>query len=399
MKRILKILLASVMLFLTICSPAGAYRVKKQRDDYFYPKKEIATVEKGIYFEDFTKSVVGEKPSGITTSIGNQSDMYISRTDVDGKTKNVLTFEHKAGALSLVKKIGKSEYVTAEVRFRRVNKVTADSTSFVISARSNSKEVFRIYLNSGTNRILINSSLGTHSFAGANKKDVFIEDDVWNTFGIYINTKEHKAGFKVQSDTLKSYTLTDNVDIRYNTSEGIAVGSDLEIDPQFTYIDDIRIYTGSYTGTFEIDYINIDNKDKPYVLNKPKPAPLTLPTTLTPGERLVPDVINVLVNGKVTYYPYYPVYDSGKYFAEYKKTLDAFGYSAFIDNNVITAKNENSEIIIHVSNNTMNVDGKDYSITPIKQIKNYILIPVTEIAEILGYAQNVENNVIYLSKD
>lgn len=399
MKRILKILLASVMLFLTICSPAGAYRVKKQRDDYFYPKKEIAAVEKGIYFEDFTKSVVGEKPSGITTSIGNQSDMYISRTDVDGKTKNVLTFEHKAGALSLVKKIGKSEYVTAEVRFRRVNKVTAESTAFVISARSNSKEVFRIYLNSGTNRILINSSLGTHSFAGANKKDVFIEDDVWNTFGIYINTKEHKAGFKVQSDTLKSYTLADNVDIRYNTSEGIAVGSDLEIDPQFTYIDDIRIYTGSYTGTFEIDYINIDNKDKPYVLNKPKPAPLTLPTTLTPGERLIPFVTNVLVNGKVTYYPYYPILENGIYYAEYKKTFEALGFTAFLNDNVITADNGNLKISVDILKNTVTVDGKDYNITPVKTIKSYTMIPIVKIAEILGYASKVENNVIYLSKD
>ena len=155
--------------------------------------------------------------------------------------------------------------------------------------------MFRVYLNSGTNRILINSSLSTHALAGANNKEVYIEDNVWNTFGIYINAKESKAGFLVKTDTLKGFKFTDGINIRYNLPEGIAVGTELPIDPQFTYIDDVRIYTGSYTGTYEIDYINIDNKNKPYVLNKPKPAPLELPTTLTPGERLVPDVINVVV--------------------------------------------------------------------------------------------------------
>lgn len=399
MKRILKITLISVFILSLISSPAGAYRIKKSRDDYFYPKKEVASIEKGIYYEDFTGSVVGEKPSGITASIGSKSEMYISRADVLGKTKNVLTFKHNSGALSLVKKIEKSEYVTAEVRFRRVNKITSDTPSFVIVARSNTKEVFRVYLNSGTNRILINSSLGTHSLSGANNKEVYIEDDVWNTFGIYINTVENKAGFLVKTDTLKNYTFTDNVDIRYNLPEGIAVGNDIPIDPQFTYIDDIRIYTGSYQGTFEIDYINIDNKNKPYVLNKPKPAPLTLPTTLSPGERLVPFVTNVVVNNKVTYYPYYPVYDGGKYFAEYKKTLEALGFTAFLNGNIITANNGSSVMTIDITNNTLEFDGKDYNITPVKTLKNYVMIPIAEIAEISGYTVNIENNVIYLSKE
>ena len=399
MKRTIKIIIASMLLLALLCPSVGAYRVKKSRDDYFYPKTEVATIEKGMYYEDFTGSVVGEKPSGLTISVGAQSEMFISRADVDGKTKNVLTFQHNSGALSLVKKLEKTEYVTAEVRFRRVNKITTDTPSFVIVARSNSKDVFRVYLNSGTNRILINSSLGTHSLAGANKKEVYIEDDIWNTFGIYINTKENKAGFLIESDSLKNYTFTDNVDIRYNLPEGIAVGTDIPIDPAFTYIDDIRIYTGSYQGTFEIDYINIDNKDKPYVLNKPKPAPLTLPITITPGERLVPSVTNVVVNNKVIYYPYYPVLDNNKYYAEYKKTFEALGYTAFKNDNVITAYNDISKITYNLNKNTINVDGKDYNLSVSKEIKTYTLIPVTELAEILGYTSKVENNVIYLSKD
>lgn len=399
MKRIFKIAFSFAVILSLLCTSASAYRVKKSRDDYFYPKTETVAVEKGMYYEDFTGSVVGEKPSGITTSVGAQSEMYISRADVDGKTKNVLTLQHNSGALSLVKKFDKTEYLTAEVRFRRVNKITNDSPSFVIVARSASKEVFRVYLNSGTNRILLNSSLGTHSFAGSNNKDVYIEDDIWNTFGIYINTKESKAGFIVKSDSLKNYKFTDNVDIRYNIPEGIAVGTDIPIDPQFTYVDDIRIYTGSYQGTFEIDYINIDNKDNPYVLNKPKPAPLTLPITLTPGERLIPFVTNVVVNNRVTYYPYYPVYENDIYYAEYKKTFEALGFTAFMDNNKITASGDGVKLTYDLNANTITVDGKEHTLPAYKKVKSYTLIPVTAIAEILGFTVKTEDNVIYINKD
>ena len=72
MKRTIKITIASILLLSLLCPSVGAYRVKKSRDDYFYPKTEVATIEKGMYYEDFTGSVVGEKPSGSGTADGQR---------------------------------------------------------------------------------------------------------------------------------------------------------------------------------------------------------------------------------------------------------------------------------------------------------------------------------------
>ena len=271
----------------------------------------------------------------------------------------------------------------------------------MLVARSNNLEVFRVYVSSKDNRFVINSSLGATSFLQpSNPKEFYIKDNVWNTFSIYVNTNTHKAGFMIESDTLKGQKLVDNVNIKYDTKNGIAVGDSIDIDKSFDCIDDIRVFTGgSYTGVFEIDYIDIDTKDNPFKLIKEKPAPLTLPLTGTAEERLVPDQKNVVVDNAVCYYPKYPLLNGEKWYGEYKKTFGALGYYASYSEDIITAYNDKSRITLDYKNGSMNIDGKDYNISPAIFNEDYIMIPVTELSEVLGFNTRISDNAVYISKD
>lgn len=388
MKKFIKFLMLSSAVLYILCFPIGVCTAEAvQQDSYYY--------------EDFSGYSADDIPSGITSSALNDSKIYVSEAEVDGNTENVLRLEHNSAITYLEKSLDSAQYITAEIRFRRVASEESGHPSIVLVARSGGTEVFRIYAASNANRVVINSSLATHSLLlPSNLGEVYIEDDIWNTFGIYVNTAEHKAGFKFESDLLKRDMLVDNVNVQYNVSEGLAVGTDFKIDSAFEYIDDIRIFTGgSYQGVFEVDYINIDNKNNPFTLIKQNPAPLPLPLAESTLERLVPDVINVVVNNNVTYYPYYPVKKGDTYYAEYKKTFEALGYIAFLEDNVITAYNDESEVSFDISSGKLNIGGESFDITPGIVIRDYSMIPVTELAEALGFKTRVGDNVIYISEN
>ena len=361
----------------------------------------IVCASGSFYYDDFSGYAEGEKPNGFTISASGNSKVYVSKTQTDGKTKNVLKLEHNSSIISISKPVGNSSYITASMRFKRVGEGKTSFPSIVLVARRKEKEVFRIYANSKDNRVVINSSLSTTPlFLPSNPKEIYIEDDVWNTFSIYVNTVTHKAGFKIETDTLKGLKLVDNVNIKYDTKNGIAAGDSIDIDKSFDCIDDIRVFTGgTYTGAFEIDYIDIDNKDNPFKLIKEKPAPLTLPLTATAEERLVPDRKNVVVDNAVCYYPEYPFSNGEKWFAEYKKTFEALGYYASYSEDIITAYNDKSQITLDYKNGNMNVDGKDYNISPAIFNEDYIMIPITELSEVLGFYTRISDKAVYISKD
>lgn len=355
-----------------------------------------------FYYDDFSGYNEGDTPEGITCSASYNSELYITKADVDGVSKNVIRLEHDNAIISLIKSVESSSVVTAKMRFRRVGEGKTEFPSIVLVARRNEKEVFRIYLSSNNNRIVINSSLGTTSLLlPSNLGEIYIKDDAWSIFSIYVNTVTHKAGFQLESDELKDLTLIDNVNVRYDTKSGIAVGDNIDIDESIDCIDDIRVYTGGgYTGIFEIDYIDIDNKDNPFTLVKEKPEPLPLPIAKAQEERLVPDTYNVVVNDSVTYYPMYPIIRNGITYAEYKKTFETLGYTAFLDGDIITAINDNSEITLDYKTGELNIDGDIVNITKGRVKNDLIMIPSSEIAAVLGYnVREGDNNTLYISKD
>ena len=353
-----------------------------------------------FYFDDFSGYSVGGKPSGLTYKASNDSELYVKEAEVDGKIKNVLAIDHNSAIVSLIKEVGSATDVSAEIRFRKTSDGEAHP-SLVLVARSNQSEVFRVYANSKDNRVVINSSLNsTPLFLPSNPTELYIEPDEWYTFAIQVDTVKHTASFKIKAESVKGLKLTDNVNIKYDTKEGIAVGESIKIDPSIESINDIRIFTGSaYQGIFEIDYIDISKNQGPYELIKNKPEPLPLPLTKSPEERLVPFVKNVVVNNKISYHSLYPISREDIWYGEYKKTFEAFGYTAYAEGDVIIARNEEREITLNYKTGGLTVDGTASNISPSLFNEEYIMIPITEVASAVGYNTRISDNAIFVSEN
>jgi len=383
--------LVCLVLALLLVLPTGALafrdRVIVRKED----KARNITSEYDIFCMDYSKMV----PGADTGFTANNLAKVTTSTGPNGKEQSVFSIEDAvAGDAYSGTKVQKNftavkeGTIAAEMMFK-IEKKTDPFLALAISLRSGTSQASRFMIRgAGDGYMMMTDEAGTQFQYDGNKR---ITVGVW-----------HKLRWEIDLD---NQVLQTEMTIYNPDGEKFVCKEELKLHNSFkagSGVDNLYIETRQYDGFIMFDYIKVE-KGSPwtdYSAKKPKPTPIPLPLMSTPGQRLVPGIINVSYNGEYMFFTKAPEFDGDDLMVTLRNGIQALGFEySYKDGAYIGTKGE-STIEVTPGNTTVKYNGKNYTIGKAPTAERIPMVSITDLAEVIGASCSYDKaNDVYVITD
>ncbi len=377
------------------------YSVSDNKDTYGITKnfgsKENNVKFDYLYYEDFSS---GSLPDNMTKK-GNKDQISIVQDGGNNKLKIADSGKDETNYV-ILDVPDYDDIITFEMRFKLTKTVTDLYGFKLYFLNDNNEHAFDIIKHDQEGSTLTFMNKGTdNNLMG--KVDM---DGVWYTLKVKMNNEFKMSDVSVENDIYKFEDITPSYDtyvwqdkengrmISYNQS-WIKDSSGKKIK---------KIWISTTTGTAVeclIDYVAFHKYDESYKQMRKRADSKEISTVEDPVIRLVPNKINILLNGEVCYSPYEPLVNNGIVFLEAETIADIFdmsysetddGYKLVKNSSTFEFKEESSE---YYFNDKVKPISSNIIIS-----EDLVYLPLCDIIKYLhaGSEFNEDKNILYINK-